>query len=173
MQQNRKHTQEENQWLIDNIENYHSYDEMVKDYNKLFNRNYKNGGCLAKYCKTYLGLKKVNRHLWGINIPVYNENEKYKIGDIIKRANGYFIKLGKDNFYEYGRYLYEQKFGKIPSEDFVIHLDGDRFNNDMENLYHIPKRITAAMSKLNFYNKGKLTIAGAKYCELINILRGD
>lgn len=168
MTDKRKHSKEENQWLIDNIANYYSYDEMVVDYNKLFNRNYKNGRNLAKYCKVYLGISKPNPHLFGINCK---KEEKYEIGEVVKRSTGYYIKLGKDDFREYGKYLYEQKYGNIPNEDFVIHLDGDKFNNDLNNLYHIPKHLTVSMARMDLYGKGKLTIAGAKYCELINKIR--
>lgn len=166
--QDKRHTKEENQWLINNIENYESYDEMVKDYNKLFNRNYKNGRNLAKYCKVYLKLEKVNRHLWGVTCAT--KDEKYELYEEVERANGIFVKIGKNKFIEKGRFIYEQTYGKVPSEDFVIHLDGNNFNNDIDNLYHITRKVGATMSKLGYWGKGKLTLAGIKYCELIQKL---
>jgi hypothetical protein len=166
--QNKRHTKEENQWLINNIENYESYDAMVKDYNRLFNRNYKNGRNLAKYCKTYLKLEKINRHLWGVTCDT--KQEKYNVLEEVTRKNGIYIKLSCGKFIEKGRFIYEQTYGKIPSEDFVIHLDGNNFNNDIDNLYHITRKVGATMSKLGYWGKGKLTLAGIKYCELIQKL---
>lgn len=169
MAKNKRHTKEENDWLLANYEKYNSYDEMVKDYNKLFNRNYKNGRNLARYCKYYLGINKTNNHLWGVTCPT--KEEKYDLYEEVERADGIYVKIDKGEFVEKGRFIYEQKYGKIPSEDFVIHLDGDRFNNDLDNLYHITRSVASTMSKLNYWNKGKLTIAGIKYCELIQKLR--
>lgn len=172
VKKDRTRTEEQKKWLIENYDKYDTYEDILNAFNDVFGNIYSNVNSLQSYCCKQLKIKKINNHLWGVNIPPYNEKEKYNVGDIVKRADGYFIKLNKYNFYEYGRYLYEKKYGKVPSEDFIIHLDGNKFNNDLENLYHLPKKLTPIMAKLGFYNKGKLTIAGAKYCEIINLLKG-
>ena len=51
------------------------------------------------------------------------------------------IKVGDPSEWELKhRYIYEQKYGKIPKEDIVIFLDNDKTNFDIDNLKHITRR---------------------------------
>ena len=51
------------------------------------------------------------------------------------------IKVGDPSEWELKhRYIYEQKYGKIPKEDIVIFLDNDKTNVDIDNLKHITRR---------------------------------
>jgi hypothetical protein len=47
------------------------------------------------------------------------------------------------------RFIYEQNFGPIPKDHQIYHIDGDKFNNDPENLTCIDK---ADFYRENYYH---------------------
>lgn len=73
----------------------------------------------------------------------------------------------KENWMPYQKYVYEQRYGKIPDGYRVVFLDGDKNNFDLENLYCISTRVNCVMNKNRWFSSDRdLTLAAIKWCEL-------
>lgn len=69
-------------------------------------------------------------------------------------------------------YLYEQAHGTIPVGYFVVFLDGNKQNFDLDNLYCINRRVLAMMSKNRWWTESREhTLTAIKWCELFYALR--
>lgn len=60
-------------------------------------------------------------------------SSEYK-GFIYKKNKGYYYRSNKGKVIRLHREVYEDCFGKIPSGFVVHHKDGDKTNNDPDNL---------------------------------------
>ena len=63
------------------------------------------------------------------------------------------------NYMPLQKYIYEQAFGKLKDDEFVIFLDGDRNNFDLDNLAVVNKKINGALSGYHSQSKKKITKA--------------
>lgn len=92
---------------------------------------------------------------------------KYKVGETTKGWKEPYVKVGTGKFVAEGKWVYEQAYGKVPSSYMVIHLDGDMFHNDLDNLAAIPRKYNAWLIRNNLYSKeAPLTRAAILWCEL-------
>lgn len=67
------------------------------------------------------------------------------------------------------RYLYEQKYGKIPKGYNLIFADGDKYNFDLDNLVLVSNAELLIMNKKGLYKKNKeLTKTGSLVAKVIN-----
>lgn len=58
------------------------------------------------------------------------------------------VYLGANKRMPRGRYNWIQEFGEIPVGQIVFHIDGDRYNDDIENLELISRGELAKRNKL-------------------------
>ena len=93
-----------------------------------------------------MNLNKLHYQVWvarkKYNIPELNSEgrPKSKTGAIHKtKYNGTLIRTDKGKLVPYYRYIYEQAYGEIPNDKCIIHIDGNKENNDINNLYMITK----------------------------------
>lgn len=64
------------------------------------------------------------------------------------------------------RVVWEQHFGAIPSDHYIVFLDGNPMNCDIENLRSIPKKYKGIIGKNRWWGKSReMTLAAIKYCE--------
>ena len=69
--------------------------------------------------------------------------------------------------------IYQDAHGDIGKDQFVIFLDGNKENFDLENLYPINRKISATMSKYSWWSKEReSTLAAIKWCELYYAMKG-
>lgn len=75
-------------------------------------------------------------------------NRRKKPGDEVVKNGEVFVIVSDDISIPYvkrrvpkRRVVWEQHFGPIPKTHMVIHLDGNKLNCDIDNLYCIPKKI--------------------------------
>jgi len=125
---NNRYTEEFYAWLANNYKG--SRAKMIEKIQQQFGYN--------------MNFKKLQNQIWiarkKYNIPELNSEgrPKSKDGAIHKRINGDCIREnGKLKLYY--RYVWEQANGKIPKNCCIIHIDGNRANNDISNLYMITK----------------------------------
>lgn len=83
---------------------------------------------------------------------------------------GILVKVAEPNVWQLKhRYIYEQHYGKIPSNKMVIFLDGDRNNYSIDNLKLVDKDTHLIAIRKELYSKDKdLTETGILLSELIN-----
>lgn len=65
------------------------------------------------------------------------------------------------------RVVWERLYGEIPKDHCIICLDGDPMNCEPDNLYCLPIKYRAILSRNKWYFKdAQLTLAAIKWCEL-------
>lgn len=122
-------------WLIENYSG--SSDEVLKKIKEQFNleitreKLYHIAGGLRKkgYKVENLQINYLFRK--GTTWKVLNES---KTGTIRKRKKGNFIKLENRKWQEYDKYVYEQTYGKVPRGMCILHINGDIYDDRIENL---------------------------------------
>lgn len=124
MAKNPAYTPEQIEWLKENIKGK-MYRDIVPEFNKRFNENRTTAG-LRNFCKQVL---HINTGL--------NSCYKHPIGTILETKEGSLqIKIGKNKWQSYARYIWEQQYNeKLKPEETIIHLDGNKLNNNINNLY--------------------------------------
>ena len=164
----------ENSWLK-------SYDDITTEFNKQFNTNKSKSAisCTLYKYKISNGIKHVPKNSREHLIKIAKRNP---IGTLMKDGDFLLIKYKddivgkrrmKDNYMPYHRYLYEQAYGKLKSNEEVIFIDGDRNNFDLSNLKKITHReagIMAGRRWNNFYNK-ELTSCAIECIRLEEIIK--
>ena len=70
----------------------------------------------------------------------------FKTGITTPSKDCYLICAGKGKRVRKPKYIYEQHFGPIPAGYVIYHLDGNRYNDDINNLKCISR---AELIKLN------------------------
>ena len=88
-----------------------------------------------------------------------------------------FIKVRNDacnfrgNWVQKDRYIWEQQHGKLANGDLLIHLNQDKSDCSIDNLYKVDRKINAMLMSFGWYFKDRtMTITAIKCCELINEL---
>lgn len=107
---------------------------------------------------------------------------KSKVGTYIKMQDvprGYSKEQSNNGYNEpfwmvLQKKIYQDAHGEIGKDQFVIFLDGNTDNFDIDNLYPIDRRISATMSKYSWWSKEReSTLAAIKWCELYYAMKGD
>jgi hypothetical protein len=68
---------------------------------------------------------------------------------------------------QYSRYVWELKYGKIPNGLIVHHLDGNKYNNDINNLSLVSYSVHNKIHKHQPWNKELSTKTNKKWAETI------
>lgn len=78
------------------------------------------------------------------------------------------------NWVQKNRYVYEQKYGKIPKGYLLVALDGNRNNFTPDNFYAVPRKIGMMLGANKWFSKDKeITLAAIKWCELFYALKAE
>ena len=89
-----------------------------------------------------------------------------KIGDSPLSKN-FTTKQLRENWVQKQRLIYEKHKGKIPPKHYIVFLDGDRENFDIDNLYCCEKKIIAMMGRNGWFSdNAEITLTAIKLCEL-------
>lgn len=106
---------------------------------------------------------------------------KHDIGDTILKSGELWVVVSvednvplTDRIVIKRRYVYEQAYGKIPKGYRVIHLDGNRLNCELDNLYCIPSKYIPLINKNHWLTDSREhTLTAIKWCELYYALKAD
>lgn len=98
----------------------------------------------------------------------------YEIGDTILRHGEPYVIISTDEnvvldkrIQTKRRYIYEKAYGKIPPKHRIIHLDGDKSNLELDNLYCIPSKYIPTINKNHWLTDSRdHTLTAIKWCEL-------
>lgn len=100
----------------------------------------------------------------------------HPIGTIIKRRDGNYIKVndlpGPHNIAKrwipLSKYVYEKEYGLVEDGNVFLHLDGDPFNDKLENLKVISKRELLVLNRKKLiFNNPALTSEGVLLAKTI------
>ena len=138
----RYYTEEEKEWILNNLSNYKTFDGLYNAFNEKFNLNiseHKFRNLIYTRMKLTLaeeGYKRSDYHEIGTE-KTYDGVVYIKVRDDLRHKANYQIK---------SRYMYEQYHNvKLDKEQFVVFLDGDNTNFDKDNLFLVSHNGYATM----------------------------
>lgn len=159
------YTKEENEWLLNNRQNY-NYLQLTQLFNLKFNCNIKDSALAHHIIDTL----KIHKEEIGF--------EAHPIGQIVSTTNGVTkIKItnykykAKNNWKLLSHHTWETYYGKIPKDHRIIFIDGNNSNCDIENLQCVSVNTFSKLVQRHWYGKNGLTLAGIKCCELEQIIK--
>lgn len=160
---NRLYNQEQIDYLKSIIKGYTTQEIinlMCEKYNiKLTKEQIKN-------FKNYYHISSGINTKWQKGRTPYN---KKPIGTEISTNDGYIlVKVGEPSEYKFKHHIiWEQHYGKIPEGHYVIFLDQDRTNYDINNLKLVRKEdLMMACGKKLFFKNKELTETGLLIAQL-------
>jgi hypothetical protein len=68
-----------------------------------------------------------------------SNNNTWKGGLQLHKRDGYYVYIGVGKRMRRARFVWENTHGKIPKGLVIYHKDGDRFNDEIENLEMISR----------------------------------
>lgn len=169
--------QKEKDWIVQNAPQFQTVKEAWEAFNKVFPPRGLEG-FKTQHSKLHLSRK--------INIGKYSRDrvkEESPIGTEIKTKTGIvYVKIKESTGqhitgYQYPywapkqRKVYEDHFGPIPKNHFIVFLNKDTTDFDINNLYCINRSILAIMNKNKWFTTSREhTLAAIKLCELMREL---
>lgn len=134
---------------------------------------------------------------WGIHVDKetkirdrrrVHSNARYEVGDVTTlRRDGRLTPVvvteridspgARGSRYHYTsliRHTYEKAYGKLDKGYKVIPLDGDMFNNSLDNLKAVPTHYVVSLARWNeWYGKGEITGAAIEYLNLTEAIKKE
>lgn len=169
------------EWLRKNIKSY-SWKDIATAFNNAFGLNLSQSSvehiCLKNGIdhgrKSEKGFVKGEPNNYSQTLPVGSETVGSRGRVFVKIKDDFYGSGGKRyrNFVQKDRYIYEQHYGKLSKNDMIIHLDGDKTNCEIDNLYKVSRAINIqlAVNKWIFSDKN-MTLTAIKLCELADLVR--
>lgn len=178
MSTHHKWTQSEIKWLELNISNY-SWREIQKAFNSHFGGNLSQGSiehaCLKRGIshgrKNEQGFIKGERNYYSPTLPIGTERIDSR-GRVYIKVSEKVTKNRLTNWVQKNRYVYEQHYGKLKPDEHIIHLNKDKNDCRIENLYKVSRAVNMMLGANGwFFTDRNLTLLAVKYCELWQILK--
>ena len=177
------YTEEQIDWLRERQDTM-TRAELAQAFNAHFGASVDRSS-ISDVCTKQLGLHR------SVNVTTFahKTQRQIPIGEIRKSQTGTYIKvkdvpvaIGKNNglsgyrepyWTPLQKKIYQDAHGEIGKDQFVIFLDGNTDNFDLDNLYPIDRKISATMSKYGWWSKEReSTLAAIKWCELYYATKG-
>src|SRR5574344_3008277 len=174
-----KWTDEERKWLEDNINNY-SWKTIVDAFNLHFGFEISQPA-IEHFCLRH----KITHGRENESGFITGEHNSYSpvhpIGTERTDSRGrVFIKISNNpadaynNWVQKDRYVWKQAHGKLSRDELLIHLDQDKKNCGIDNLYKVSRETCRRLASFNwFFQDREMTLAAIKCCELIGTLKGE
>ena len=124
-----------------------------------------------EYPELYKKVYEQNQGLWKRKLPPLN---KCEVGTIRKLHNGNYIKIANPSEWQlYSRYVYEKAHDiELPDDLLVLHLDGNIYNDSIENLVPIDRKTLLRMNQKRYCtNDAELTKLGLNIVLLKQMMR--
>ena len=157
-------TKEMDQWIVDTFSPDYNDKVHYQKFQEKFNTNFSYNSFARR--RQNLGLFKnriavVSGVVAHNSLPFYTERT-YDGVLCIKvpyyKSNGGWITKGK--------YVYEQKYGRVPKNKMIIFLDGDSTNCSLDNLLMVDKSINLRINEKRWGGLGDFT---KQVVELMNV----
>lgn len=176
-------TDEEKKWLIDQDPEL-TYQELTEAFNSHFGTDLKRHSISDLMCKQLKVVSRRNNSKKGRFKK--GAKSKYPIGAEVEKQGYVWVKVNdkyfpgrsmssaeyRQNWKRKQDIVWEKRNGSIPEGKFIVFLDGNRRNCNIENLYLIDRKIHVRMAQNNWYsNDPNFTLCALKYCELITQMK--
>lgn len=153
-------TEEETIFLQENAKLF-SYKELTYIFNNKFNRDCSKS-TIENYCSSNIGIEK----------SIVKE-----IGSEVRKQNSIMVKISNDSnrnerWRVKSRLIYESFYGEIPKGYVVVHLNGDKEDFSIENLYAISRSSLSVLAGSGWYGENCSNMeTKIKYAELRSFLK--
>ena len=182
-----KYSAEEDEWLRQNIDTG-TWSELTKWFNEKFDTKIK---CISSHALKRLHLKKsfnrgdakkgerLNTNTLPIGTERFNGQCVYvKIANNVNDCqNRKMPSKHKDTNWVRKDYLvWQQRGNRLPkdSSEMLIHLNKDKRDCSIENLYLTTRSINLNLAKNGWHSTERdVTLTAIKYCELMEALKGE
>ena len=173
------YTEEEVAWLKENQDKM-TRAKLAEAFNARFGASVDRSSISDKCAKDLKLHRSANTGRYG-----GRQKEQLQIGTIRKNQVGTYIKMqDSGNAHSTGyqepywmplqKKIYQDAHGEIAHNQFVIFLDGNTENFDIDNLYPIDRKISVRMSQNDWWSKEReSTLTAIKWCELYYAMKGD
>lgn len=177
-------TDEEKKWLIDQDPEL-TYKELTEAFNNHFGTDLKRHSISDLMCKQLKVVSRRNNSKKGRFKK--GAKAKYAIGTEVEKQGYVWVKVNdkyfpgesmssaeyRQNWKRKADVVWEKHNGPIPEGKFIVFLDGNRRNCDIENLYLIDRKTHVRMAQNNWYSDNpNFTLCALKYCELVVAIKG-
>ena len=122
-----------------------------------------------KQLQLYLSKRKIRYKDYNAN-KVRDMGDDYPIGyEYIKPDGMVLVKVAKDKYKYKQRLIYEQYYGvELTDDDYIIFLDQDRTNFDINNLKKVTRRESSVVANQKlFFKESNLTETGIEIAKLM------
>lgn len=179
------YTQEEDEWLKQNIDTG-TYAEITARFNEKYGTNIKS---VSDHTLKVLHIHKtINRgdckkgeRRCKNTLPIGAEsfdgfNVYVKVSDSVNNCKNRRMpsKRYDANWKRKDYIVWESHGNQLPkdSNEMLVHLNGDKKDCSIENLYMTTRTVNMQMVKNGWYSEDRgITLAGIKWCELVQALR--
>lgn len=158
---------EQEAWLRENVPGSASWNDVARRFNEAFGvikaQTALRSKCRQMRPKVYINGGTTGHHAGQVTWNLQPDGtERTRSG----KWDYQYIKVG-DKWIPKQKVIYEQAFGELPEGMFVIFLDGNKRNFDLDNLYPVSRAVHARMCQNNWYTESREhTLTALKYCEL-------
>lgn len=173
-----RYSKQEQDFLKEHFNGCNSYQELTDKFNENFGTSLKMVN-VRECCNKRLHMKGMP------NTGEFKKGGKPRdlpIGTIRKSQVGTYIKIGNEdahisgyeppNWIPYQQYIWEKEYGPINKGEFVMFLDGNAENFNINNLAVIDRRISVRMAQNRFYTENsELTRTGIMCVKLDELVR--
>lgn len=121
-----------------------TYDELARLFNKKFNRNV-----------TRHQIKEIKYKYLPDNVKIKGKNEIPLYSERVDTSGEIVIKIANNKRIAKARYVWEKKYGKIPKGYSIVHLDGNKSNNKLNNLELVSNKELALLNREKLLSKNK------------------
>lgn len=126
---------------------------------------------ITKKClRSYLSKRKIRYKDYNVDMIRGNQGDNVPIGTERVKSDGMVqVKIAKDKWEYKQRLIYSQYHNiELTSDDYIIFLDQDRTNFDINNLERVSRRESSIVANQGlFFNEPNLTVAGIEVAKLM------
>lgn len=172
-------TDEEIEWLRENIAS-HSWKDIASAFNARFNACLSQASVEHKCLRLGIthgresehGFVSGERNDYSLTKDIGSErtDSRGRVLIKVKHEVGKTFNFG-GNWVQKNRYVWEQHHGKLTTADMILHLNNDKSDCRIENLYKTNRRINRMLGAFGwFFEDRELTLTAIKCCELMDAL---
>lgn len=175
----KKYTPEMDDFLRENISKM-SYKKLTSALNMEFGTDFTEQGVTTR-CSKVLGIKRgvnngsftTERVRRNLCLPI--GTERVKNGVVVVKVSNDYSNDGttkvRDNWKLKSHVLYERYYRPLKKNEIVLHLDGNNFNFEKENLYAVERSVHLNMRKSHFFGASEITKVGALYWQHHEVIK--
>jgi len=115
-----------------------------KDFISKISRFARSGSQIVGYIDMHVINNDYNRYPNNYDV----DRPSLKVGDVVRRANGLYVKLDFGKYKRVSQFIWEQHHGPIPSGHTVYFNDRNNENCRIDNLILVPKHIVLELNHM-------------------------